>query len=54
MGQDGELTNEPQFEVLREPVGALVVRRCERDTQWQELARVSLPASTRVQPKMPR
>ena len=53
MGSDGELTYEPQFEVLREPAGALVVRGRDRDTPWQELARVSLPASTRVQPRMP-
>lgn len=53
-GQDGELTSEPQFEVLREPTGALVVRGRDNDTPWQELARVSLPASTRVQPHMPR
>ncbi|MBZ5710026.1 hypothetical protein [Nannocystis pusilla] len=53
MGSGGQLTDEPQFEVLREPAGALVVRGRDKDTPWQELAHVSLPASTRVRPQMP-
>lgn len=49
-----ELTDEPKVEVLREPAGALVVRGRDKDTPWQELTRVSLPANTRVEPRMPR
>jgi hypothetical protein len=52
-GSDGDLTHEPEFEVVREKDGAVVVRGKDEDTPWRQLERVEVPAATPVEARRP-
>jgi len=52
-GSDGDLTKGPQFEVVREQDGALIVRGKDEDTPWRQLERVEVPPPTPVEARQP-
>ena len=53
-GEDGDLTKGPEFEVVRERDGAVIVRGKDEDTPWRQLERVEVPARTPVEARQPR
>jgi len=52
-GSDGDLTKAPEFEVVREKDGAVIVRGKDEDTPWRQLERVEVPPATAVEPQKP-
>ncbi len=52
-GSDGDLTKGPEFEVLRERDGAVIVRGKDEDTPWRQLERVEVPVTTPVEAQQP-
>lgn len=52
-GSDGDLTKGPEFEVVREKDGAVIVRGRDEDTPWRQIERVEVPATTPVEARAP-
>lgn len=52
-GADGDLTKGPEFEVVRERDGAVIVRGKDEDTPWRQLERVEVPVTTPVEARRP-
>lgn len=52
-GSDGDLTKGPQFEVVREKDGAVIVRGKDEDTPWRQIERVEVPVTTPVEARAP-
>jgi len=52
-GDDGDLTKGPEFEVVREKDGAVIVRGKDEDTPWRQLERVEVPVTTPVEARQP-
>ncbi len=52
-GADGDLTKGPEFEVVRETDGAVIVRGKDEDTPWRQLERVEVPVTMPVEARQP-
>ena len=52
-GSDGDLTKGPEFEVVRDPDGAVIVRGRDEDTPWRQLERIEVPPQTPVEARVP-
>ena len=52
-GSDGDLTKGPQFEVMREKDGPVIVRGKDEDTPWRQIERVDVPVTTPVEARAP-
>src|SRR5262245_38954348 len=52
-GDEGDLTKGPEFEVVREKDGAVIVRGKDEDTPWRQLERVEVPVTTPVEARQP-